>query len=51
MSRTMLSLTIVGAVLLAGADGLTAAESPKDKSPGRKGGLAGEFKRINADAD
>ena len=51
MSRTMLSLRIVGAALLTGTGGLPAAESPKDKSPGRQGGLAGEFKRIDADGD
>ena len=51
MSRTMLSLTVVGAALLAGTGGVPADEAPKDKSPRRLGGLAGEFKRIDADGD
>ena len=51
MSRTMLSLTVVGAALLAGTGGVPADEAPKDRSPRRLGGLVGEFKRIDADGD
>jgi len=47
----MLSLTVVGAALLAGTGGVPADEAPKDRSPRRLGGLVGEFKRIDADGD
>ena len=51
MSRTMLSLTIVAAALLAGARDVPAAEAARDTSPAKAGDPAGDFKRIDADGD
>jgi len=48
MSRTISSLAIVGAALLAGAGCVSTAQAPKDKSPGGQGGLAGSALRVKA---
>ena len=51
MSRTIRSLTIAGAALLAAAGAARAAEAPKDKSPGSRDAVAGAFQRVDADGD